>query len=386
MNVTGALERAGNKVMRVGISVVARAGRPAWNSGLVELVVVLAKLLRKLLFVKDVVLLCDGDQAHLLDDDQRAAIGLIMLPPRHATNLVDFVIDMTGGLEAEWLDYLGALGKKRVLFHREAPSVSLSGVRPDTLTVKRYDEIWVLPDDLPAMSMLMAWHRCAVHAVPPLWCALHIGERSLVEADQSGFESAPIPSRREAARSLRVAIFRSGAMHPEACAAAMLICELACAADPDAVDEMHVVNGIELGNGSRGASFMQSLDLYHRDKICLHPEREFVGFMGRYADALVSHHDCCERIDVLLGALNAGYPLVHNRRWLMDVGYYYPDADFAEGAACLLEAAHHHDCRCDAYLRRTRAFLQRLDPEAPRNCAAYAARLLQASGNHSGGA
>ncbi|WDD90996.1 DUF2827 domain-containing protein [Burkholderia sp. FERM BP-3421] len=365
----------------MGISVVARAGQPAWDSGLVQHVVVLAKLLRKLPFVKDLMLFCNRDQARLLDDAQRATLGLMVLPPRDATNLVDFVIDMTGGLEAEWLDYLGALDKTRVLFHREAPGSSPFGGKLETLVAKRYDEIWVLPDDLPSLSMLMAWYRCAAHAVPPLWCAQRVAKDDRPDSDY-----APGRSRRAASRSLRVAIFRSEAMQPEACAAAMLICELANAADPAVIDEMHVVNGIELGNGARGASFMQSLGLYHQDRICLHPEREFVGFMGRYADALVSHHDCYERIDVLLDALYAGYPLVHDRRWLIDVGYYYPDADFAEGAACLLEAAYHHDHLCDLYLRRTRAFLQRLDPETPRNCAAYAARLLQASGGRHGGA
>ncbi|WP_232457816.1 DUF2827 family protein, partial [Burkholderia ubonensis] len=129
-------------------------------------VLFLARLLRTWPGVDDVLLLNCGDQATMpVEFDAHGPFKL--LSPRQATDHLDVVIEMAGGLEVAWLDYLRALGKRVVYFCVGQPYVSL--IEPSvfqrsgyTARAQRCDAVWVLPKDRVFVPMLEALHRCPV--------------------------------------------------------------------------------------------------------------------------------------------------------------------------------------------------------------------------------
>jgi hypothetical protein len=91
-----------------------RSGHTIWDNGLGQNVFFLVKLLRALPAVRDVVLLNCGAEPRMPADAEALMPDLKLLRPNEATELVDVVIEMSGGLDVEWLDYLRARGKKVV--------------------------------------------------------------------------------------------------------------------------------------------------------------------------------------------------------------------------------------------------------------------------------
>ena len=112
-------------MMRIGISVITHAGQSIWENGLGQNVIFFVKLLRKIPFVKDVVLLNCGDQTELPPEAEKIGVGAKLVALADATDTVDIVFEMGGGRPVDWLDHMRARGRKVVFFCCGQPYVGL---------------------------------------------------------------------------------------------------------------------------------------------------------------------------------------------------------------------------------------------------------------------
>ncbi|NIF81829.1 DUF2827 family protein [Paraburkholderia sp. Cy-641] len=379
--------------MRIGISLATRNGQTVWDNGLGQNVFFLAKLLRALPAVRDVVLLNCGPGPRLPDDVRALLPDLKLLPPREATELIDVAIEMSGGLDIEWLDYFRARGRRVVYFCCGQPYAGL--VEPGVFRrggyfarADRCDEIWILPKDRVFRPMLETLHRCPVVEVPYLWDPMFIDGRARMLGDAGqrfGFE--PASASTDTPRALRAAIFEPNISVVKCCMIPVLLCDMAFRAEPGAIAGLSVLNSAQFEQHPTFSFMRDSLELNRAGRVHVDHRHGFVDFMSRAADAVVSHQWQNDQNNLHLDALYGGYPLVHNSAWLSGLGYYYPEFDVQAGAQAFLRAARQHDAGFADYQRRAREFLAGLHPLAPGNGIRYFQQLLHVSARaHRGGA
>lgn len=366
--------------MRIGISVITRAGQNIWENGLGQNVVFLARLFQKLPFVRGVVLIDVGDQQAMPAQVDLGALGLRMMRTHEATDEVDVIIEMAGALDPQWLALQRARGKRVVYYCAGQPFAALVEPavfdkpghfsRPD-----RCDEIWLLPEYQAFASMQRVLHRCPVRVVPYLWHPQFLEQR-IAEVTQLGYRfgwqsGAP-------RTGLRVAIFEPNVSVAKTSSISMLACDEAYRADPGSVAMMNVLNTLHMKDHPTMLYFANQLDLVKQHKALFLGRHDIVGFMVQHADAVVSHQWTNDQNYSYLDALYGDYPLVHNSAWLQgfDAGYYYPGFDAAEGGRQLRIAADGHDARLDDYRQRTRAVFDAVDPFNAGNIEHYGRLLL----------
>ncbi|QVN21293.1 DUF2827 family protein [Burkholderia pyrrocinia] len=367
--------------MRIGISVLTHAGQSVWENGLGQNVFFLVQLLQKIPFVTEIVLLNCGDQRHVASEAGDALPGIRLVAPRDATDLIDLVFEMGGGLDVEWLDHIRARGKKVVFFCCGQPYAGL--IEPTVFKKNGYfsratrcDEVWMLSKDRAFAPMLRALHRCPVVEVPFLWDPVFIEQRiRTVEAAglQFGYQVMPEPI---SPRRLRTAIFEPNISVVKCCTIPLLICDVAFRRDAASIERVHVLNSIHMKDHPTFSFLTSSLALNENGKLCLDQRHDFVGYISQYGDAIVAHQWHNDQNIAYLDALYGGYPLIHNSPWLEAVGYYYPDSNVEEGAGQLLNAAYMHDLAHEDYVTQARGFLAQLSPDHPRNQSDYARALL----------
>ncbi|QNK65540.1 DUF2827 domain-containing protein [Variovorax sp. PAMC26660] len=366
--------------MRIGISVITRAGQSIWENGLGQNVVFLARLFQQLPFVQSVVLIDVGDQQVMPAQVDLNALGLRLMRAHEATDEVDVIIEMAGALDPQWLALQRARGKKVVYYCAGQPYAALiepavfdkPGLfsRPD-----RCDEIWLLPEYQTFASFQRVLHRCPVRVVPYLWHPQFLEQR-IAEVTQLGHRFGWQTGVVRA--GLRVAIFEPNVSVAKTSSISMLACDEAYRAEPGSVAMMNVLNTLHMKDHPTMLYFANQLDLVQQHKALFLGRHDIVGFMVQSADAVVSHQWTNDQNYSYLDALYGDYPLVHNSPWLhgFGAGYYYPGFEAAEGGRQLRIAASEHDTRLEDYRQRSRQVFDAVDPFNAANVEAYARLLL----------
>ncbi|NML34180.1 DUF2827 domain-containing protein [Paraburkholderia antibiotica] len=375
--------------MRIGISILSRAGQNIWQNGLGQNVVFLAQLCQRLPFVESVVLIDVGSEGALPSEAAAVVEGLRVVNQHEATDLVDIVIEAGGNLDSKWLELMRRRGRKVVFYCHAQPYAALvepavfdrpaPASRPD-----RYDEVWLFPKDRSLMPMMRTMHRCPVYEVPFIWHPEFV-EARMAEAARHGVHYGYRENGRVPGQGFRVAIFEPNVSVVKCCSIPMLVCDEAWRADPQSVREMHVLNTLHMKDHATMLYLANSLDLVRNHHARFHGRHDIVGFMGQHADAVVSHQWQNDQNYAYLDALYGDYPLVHNSPWLAAAGYYYPGFDAAAGGAQLLRAFREHDALLAGYRERSQAVFDAVNPFAQPNLDAYAQRLL-ALANHTAAA
>lgn len=376
--------------MRIGISVLTHAGQNIWENGLGQNVFFLARLFRSLPFVEDVVLLDCGDQAAMPAEAGPAATEFPILKPRDATDRIDVAVELAGGLDVEWLDYIRALGK-RVVFHAcGQPYVGLVeptvfGKAAYSARADRCDEVWLLPKDVVFIPFFGALHRCPVFEVPFVWMPEFIDRRAeALPAFGLSFGYRPRPAE-SPPRALRAAIFEPNISVVKSSSIPMLICDTAYRRNPQAISAMRVLNSVHMKDHPTFNFFANALDIVKQGKALFDGRHDFPAFMAQHSELVVSHQWQNEQNILYLDALHGGYPLVHNSPWLGDCGYFYKDSDIGDGAEQVMAAFAHHDENFETYQSRARKFLASLHPDNKENQQRYARRLQALEARKTGG-
>ncbi len=367
--------------MRIGISVLTHEGQNIWANGLGQNVFHLARLMRALPFVQDVILINCGDRPAFSVEAAPGVTEFALVTPQEATERLDVVIEMSGGLNVEWLDLMRARGAKVVFHICGQPYAAL--VEPTVFGVSGYfsrpdrcDAVWVLPKDRPFIPMLEALHRCPVFETPFIWNAAFLEQR-IKDVSASGLSFGFNPSvDGQDRKGLRAAIFEPNISVTKTSTIPMLICDEAYRRNRAAISEMRILNSVQLRDHPTFTFLNNSLDLTRDGKTVLDQRHDFPSYMAQHADLVVTHHWDNPQNILYLDALWGGYPLVHNSPWLGDVGYFYPESDTVTGARQILTAWAEHAVNLSSYRAKADRFLATLNPLNQANKTAYARRLL----------
>jgi hypothetical protein len=368
--------------MRIGISVLMHASQSIWANSLGQNVIFLAQLLRRVPFVKTVLLIDCGGQGAMPPQVDLKSLDLRLMSMRDAIDEVDVVIEMAGALDSNWIDLMRARGRKVVFHCCSQPYTALAEAavfnKPATpLRPDHFDEVWHLPKDRVFAPMLRAIHRCEVRELPFVWHPHFVEARSR-EIAGMGFHYGYIPrqvSPESVQSGWRVAIFEPNISVAKTCSIPMLVCDEAYRVDRGCVQMMHVLNTLHIKDHPTMLYLANSLDIVKTHRATFHGRHDIVGFMAQFGDAVVAHQWGNDQNYAYLDALYGDYPLVHNSPWLKDAGYYYPDFDAKEGGTQLRHASQTHDDGLVRYRSRTQRLFQMIDPMADHNVEQYARRL-----------
>ncbi len=368
--------------MRIGISVLTKEGSSIWANGLGQNVFHLARLFRALPFVTDVILLNCGDQTAFLADAGAVAESFQLVPPREAADMIDVIVEMSGGLDVEWLDLMRARGK-RVAFHICGHPYAAGLLEPSIFAADGYfsrtdrcDALWVLGQFEPFLPLLRALHRCPAHAVPTIWTSEFIDERKKA-LGSAGLTFGVQDASTWRADGIRLAMFEPNISVTKTSVIPLLACEDAFRRDPSAVAQVTALNTVQLVGHPTWDYLVSSLDLTKAERLKTESRHDFAGFMSQFGDAVVVHQWRHETNYLYMDTLYGDYPLIHNSPWARQVGYYYPDSDVGAAADQILAARSHHAEDLPAYRERSRRFLAGVDPLYPDNLTTYGRLLLE---------
>lgn len=365
--------------MRIGLSILTQQGHSLWSNGIGQNVYHLACLLDSLPFVERVVLLNCGDQAHPPGDSGSLGTRFPLISLADANDSLDVAIEVSGGIDPEWLRRFRARGGRVVYHNCGQPYV---GLVESTIFGKpfffsealRCDEVWLLPKDRQFTAMMRSIHRCQVREVPYLWSRIFLDETArAVEAEGLSFGYKPgslAPGKAVAA------VFEPNLSPIKMASIPFLICEQHYRKHPDALAKVRLLNTAQFNQHPTFVFMVSGTDLHRDNKVTIEGRDYFARVMGSDANLVVSHQICCPQNYLYLDALAGDYPLIHNSPLFCDTGYYYPTSDTEAGAAQIARALADHDRNLDDYRRRTNATLAALDPLARDNCDAYARALL----------
>ena len=366
--------------MRIGISVLTRATQNVWESGIGQNVLFLALSLKKIAFVKEVVLLDTGDQGKMPTGIDLDSMQLRLLKPEAAADEVDVLIEFGGAFNPSWLALQRARGKKVVYYcagHPYAGVVETSVFdRPGYFfKTDRCDEVWSIPGHASLVSLQRVIHRCPVHVVPYVWSPLLLRWR-IEEIARSGYHfgwksDAGAGSEGE---GLKVAMFEPNISVVKTSSISMLACDEAYRANSSSIAMMHVLNSAHMKDHPTMLHLANSLDLVKQHKACFHGRHDIAGFMAQHANAVISHQWTNDQNYSYMDALYGDYPLIHNSDWLnsFGAGYYYPGFEAAQGGRQLLNAWQNHNEKLPDQQRATRNLFAALEPAAETNVREYA--------------
>lgn len=369
--------------MRIGISILTREGHNLWSNGIDQNVYHLACLLRSLPFVENVVLLDCGKLRRAPDFAGELGNQFEIVPLAETHDSIDVAIEVSGGLDVEWIARFQARGGKMVFHICGQPYVGL--IEPTTFNqsaffskADRCDEVWILPKDMPFLPMVKAIHRCPVREVPYLWAPVFLDyNASLVKQDGGDFGYKPGSL---AAGHVEPAIFEPNISVIKTGVVPFLICEQIEKSEPDTIKSVYFMNSAQFASHPTFVSLVGHSHLYKKGKALLFKRDYFASIMGRGANLVVSHQIMCSQNYLYLDTLYGGYPLIHNSPLFADVGYYYPDSDIEAGAEQVRRAIHEHDRHFDFYQQQSLAKIESLSPNNARNQDIYARHLLALAG------
>lgn len=368
--------------MRIGISTLSTADQNIWSAGITQNALFLAKLLRKIPFVRDVVLLDVGSEASLGGQVDLEWFGTRMVKLPDAADQMDVIIEMAGAIDTPWLGLQRARGKKVVWHCVGQPYTGLveSTLFRETgffLHTGRHDAIWLLPKDEVFIPMLRTLHRCQVEIVPYIWDPVFIQQR-VEEVGTVGLQFGYIPRAEHAdsAAGWNLAIFEPNISPIKSSLIPMLIVDTAYRAAPDSIRQLHVLNTLHLVEHPTLLYFANALEVVRQHKTVFTGRHDIAGFLGQHqVDAIVAHQWQNDQNYVYLDALYGGYPLIHNSPWLMNAGYYYPDFEVQQGAAQLRHAMACHDGNLAGYDQRSARYLKSVGLSSESNVTAYSQLL-----------
>ena len=365
--------------MRIGISILTREGHNIWSNGIDQNVYHLACLLQSLEFVEKVVLLDCGNIHRAPDFSGGLGSAFEIIPILDIQDDIDVAIEVSGGLNVEWVARFRARGGKVVLHVCGQPYTGL--VDPTTFKrpgffsdAERSDEVWILAKDAPFSGMLEAIHRCPVYEVPYLWAPVFLDETiAMVEQEGRHFGYQP--------GALRVGHAEPAIFEPNISSIKMgilpfLICDQIEKSDPQLIKSVHFMNSARFATHPTFVPLIGNTLLYKTGKARLLERDYFAKVMGFGGNLVVSHQLTCPQNYLYLDTLYGGYPLIHNSPLFSDVGYYYQDCDVDAGVAQMRLAISEHDHNLATYQQRARTKINALSPQNAQNRTMYARRLL----------
>ena len=367
--------------MRIGISTLSTADQNIWSAGITQNALFLAKLLRSIPFVSDVVLLDVGSQDSLGSQVDLNWFGTRILKLESAADNIDVVIEMVGAIDTSWLNLQRARGKKTVWYcvgHPYAGLVEPSIFKNDGffLHTDRHDAIWLIPEYAMFIPMLQTLYRRPAFETPYLWDPVFLKQR-IEELAKSGLQYGyvPVPDSQPvmAEPGWNVAIFEPNLSPTKSGLISMLVADTAYRDSPESIRQLNVLNTQHLVEHPTLLYFGNALEIVRNHRAIFTGRHDIAGFITvNQVDAVVSHQWTNDQNYLYLDVLYGNYPLIHNSPWLKNAGYYYPDFEVQIGATELLRAKFNHNQDLSEYAQRSSKMFESVSISYEPNISAFA--------------
>jgi len=367
-------KRAG---LKVGVTIFVRGGQQSlWENGIFQNCYFLILLLNKSPLVDKAFLVNGGGGKLEESGDFLALAPAPLIDLATANDELDVIIELSAQLDKNWIATFREKGGRVVSMNVANDYVidierMIFGLPPGkVVSGAHYDAIWTLPAfEKTCLSYYKVALRAPVAVMQHLWSPLLL-ERA-VQNLPSGKRFEYVPGR----RTWRLAVFEPNICMVKTAHIPMLLSDVAHRQDPDFIERLSVYSSQNLAAQDQFVQYARSLNLVRHGIALFESRLPLYHVMTNHAEAIVSHHWENGQNYVYYEALYGGFPLIHNSTLLDDCGYYYPDFDCDEGALALRQAFREHDRELSSYRGRAQQFLQRLDPESPRNVESYGAAI-----------
>ena len=232
-----------------------------------------------------------------------------------------------------------------------------------------YDALWMTPQHLHTYAgWCRTMYRVPVHEVPQIWAPTFIDNRSNGRGRRFGYHAGR--------GAWRVGIMEPNITVMKTSHVAMLACEAAWRRKPDAIEAVMVSNTVQHRDFPHFNSFAGALDIVKAGVMSFEARFVSADFLADHCDAIVTHHWENGLNYLYYEVLHGGYPLIHNSRWLMDYGYYFPDFGAEAAGEALLRAFETHDLALDTYRANVGRLIDQLNPTHPDNIVLHERLLL----------
>lgn len=232
------------------------------------------------------------------------------------------------------------------------------------------DEIWMVPQqERQNKGYLSIVHRTPAIAVPFVWDKMFVErEADLIDASHSqGDPAYPAPSYHQSKPGpKRLSVFEPNINVVKWSMIPISIAESFYRKSPEnkeAIQFMSVTNGLKVGSTPAYASIVSKLDLHLDNKLFIENRYAMPFFLSQHTDIVVSHQWENPLNYAYLDALYLGYPLVHNAWMIKDAGYYYKEFEVEDGVEQLTKAIYKHNQK--TYDTRSEKVLRRYSSDTP---------------------
>lgn len=360
--------------LKVGVTLHIRNGQQSlWENGIFQNCLFLVMLLQRAPHVGDVYLVHSGDgtakhRKKLLED-----LPFKFLSLREAHEKLDVAIEMSAQLDTEWVRSFRDKGGKVISAHVgndyaiDAERMIFDKPHAHLMSSSPYHAVWTLPEyERTCVPYYSAATRIPATPMPHLWSPVVLEQAiKKLPADQPfGYQPCHLDA-------LRIAIFEPNLSVVKTSFISLLACDVAHRHNPRAIERVYAFNTAHLLSHSVMQDFCNALDLHRHGLIQFENRVATYEAMAKLANVVVSHQWENAQNYLYYELLWGGYPLIHNSPFVGECGYYYPDFDCEKGGAAILQALAQHDENFSEYQRKSRAYLQTVDPNHPENIEIY---------------
>lgn len=239
------------------------------------------------------------------------------------------------------------------------------------------DEIWMVPQqEKQNKGYLSVMHRTPAIAVPFVWDRMFVErEANFIDTSyQSGTADAfKEPSyHQHTDLPKRLCVFEPNinvvkwSMIPVCIAEAFYRTN---DKNKERILRMSVTNALKTAETPAYNSLIVKMDMHRDGKLFVENRYAMPFFLSQHTDIVVSHQWENPLNYAYLDALYLGFPLVHNAWMIQDAGYYYEGFDVDAGVKQLGNAIYKHNQ--DEYDTRSEAVLTRYSADTPALIAQY---------------
>jgi len=215
-----------------------------------------------------------------------------------------------------------------------------------------YHKIWSIPQMMNTNKYYwQILHRTECIEAPFIWSDKLINNQDFLYTHRPG--------------NKKIAIMEPNFSLMKSAIPPILICENAYRKNKNIIS-VHVTNinsGNDLLTIDRLNNFIKKIKLVTDNKIHLEPRYHSLASMrDRQIDIVVSHQWENPLNYLYLDLAWMGWPIVHNGSLCKDIGYYYPEFNYEEGANILSDVIDNHHLNSEEYLHSNRRIINRYLP------------------------
>jgi hypothetical protein len=221
-----------------------------------------------------------------------------------------------------------------------------------------YDEIWLIPQSINTnLYYLKTLYRTKTIGVPFVWSSKAI-DFSAKACNIENIDDLLYKKK----DTNKIAIFEPNLSLLKWCIPALLVCENSYRINKN-IDHVYLNNTMNHRSlqMSEVQKIINSLDLHHDKKITSEARFNTLAFMKDYASYVVSFQMENNLNYLYFDLAWMGYPIIHNAKLIKNIGYYYDEFNYDNGAKVLNNALENHDF--DSYIKKNRELISKYTPQ-----------------------